>query len=215
MLADLITRTAERLASTNNPDQWLVDWVNQGRSTSSGEHITEENALNCPSVKAAVSCLSEAVMMLGIEICKEDKSGKIELAKDHDLHPLLSRQPNPETTSATWWDTEQNHLGCWGNCFSWIQRTVRGDKTIGLWNRSPKAERTKPVRNPADGKLYYELHNEKGELEDLVPERNMLHVKYLSIDGVIGKSPVRMIRETIGGEHRPSDWPTSSSRMAT
>ena len=200
MLADLITRTAEALASTNNPDQWLVDWVNQGQATSSGEHITEENALNCPSVKAAVSCLSEAVMMLGIEICREDRSGKIELAKDHDLQPLLCRQPNPETTSATWWDTEQNHLGCWGNCYSWIQRTIRGDKTVGLWNRSPKAERTKPVRDESDGKLYYELHNEKGELEDRIPERNMLHVKYLSIDGVIGKSPVRMIRETIGGE---------------
>jgi len=201
MLADLITRTAEALASTNNPDQWLVDWVNQGQATSSGEHITEENALNCSSVKAAVSCLSESMMVLGVEICKRDeKSGKIELARDHEMQPILAEAVNPETTSVTWRDVEQNHLGTYGNGYSFIQRNIRGNKVMALWNRSPKAERTKPIRKESDGKLYYELHNEKGEFEGLVPAANMLHIRYLTMDGIIGKSPVRMIRETIGGD---------------
>lgn len=201
MLADLISNTARNyLASTNNPDQWLIDWVNQGQATSSGEHITEENALNCGSVKAAVSCLSEAMMTLGIEICRQAKSDKIEVAADHELLPILARSPNPETTSITWRDQQQNHLGTWGNGYSWIQRTIRGNKIVALWSRSPKAERTKPIRSKDDGKLYYELHDDAGQLEDLVPAENMLHLKYLTLDGVIGKSPVRMIRESIGGD---------------
>ena len=202
MLADLVSRTARSfLASTNNPDQWLVDWVNQGQATSSGEHITEENALHCSPVKAAVSCLSEAVMILGVEICrKDDKSGKIELATDHEMLPILTQVTNPETTATTWREVEQNHLGTYGNGYSWIQRTIRGNKTVALWNRPPKSERTKPVRSKADGKIYYELHDDQGQLEELVPARDMLHLKYFTMDGVIGKSPVRMIRETIGGD---------------
>jgi len=200
MFADLITRTAERLASTNNPDQWLIDWVNQGQATSSGEHITEENALNCSSVKAAVSCLSEAMMILGVEVCREDKSGKIELAKDHDVQPILERIANPETPAPTWRDTEQNHLGTWGNCYSWIQRSIRGNKVLALWNRDPKPERTKPVRSKRDGKIYYQIHNEQGQAEEPIPAADMLHVKYFSMDGVLGKSPVRMLREAIGGD---------------
>jgi HK97 family phage portal protein len=202
MLAELITggiRGMQRLASSANPDQWLIDWTRQGEPTAAGEAITEENALNCPAVGAAVSALSESMMVLSPEVCREDKSGNVEVCKDHDLQPVLSRMANPETTDATFFDTEQNHLGTYGNSFAEIQRTIRGNRVVALWNRSPKPERTRPVRSKLDGKIYYQCHDAQGQLQGEVPAADMLHVKYFSMDGILGKSPVRMIREAIGG----------------
>jgi HK97 family phage portal protein len=186
------------LASTNNPDQWLIDWVRQGEPTSSGEAITEENALHCPAVKACVSMISESLALSSIEVCRQKTPDAIEVVKDHPLTAIFNRAPNPETNAMCWWDTLQNHHGTYGNAYAYIQRTVRGN-TFALWNRSPKPERTKPVRSEKDGQLYYECHNAKGSLEGFIPAADMLHVKYMSMDGISGKSPVRMIREAIGG----------------
>ena len=200
MLAEMIfDGPLKFLSGTANPDQWLIDWVNGGQPSASGEHINEENALNCPAVKAAITVLAEAIQTLPIEICETLKSGRHVQATDHPLQEILSRVANEETAAPVWKNTSQIHLGQYGNSYSLIQRNVRGDRIAGLWQRSPKPERTKPVRNPKDGKIWYELHDERGRLEELVPAVDMLHIPYFSLDGIVGKSPIRMIREAIGG----------------
>ena len=75
--------------------------------------------------------------------------------------------------------------------------TARKSSPSGTARRKP--ERTKPVRSKKDGELYYECHSPSGQLEDYVPAKEMLHAEYFSLDGLVGKSPVRMIRESIGG----------------
>ena len=202
MIAEMIgrgIRSRQSLDGIQFPGKWLIDWASGGEPTSSGEAINENNALNCPAVKAAVSLLSESLALSSIEVCEQTDPDTVVVVKDHDLVPLLNRQPNPETNAMTWWDMMQNHHGTWGNAYAYIQRTVRGNKTIALWNRKANPERTKPVRSKDDGKLYYQCHNANGQLEAMVPAADMLHVRYLSLDGILGKSPVRMIRETIGG----------------
>ena len=202
MIAEMIgrgIRSRQSLDGIQFPGKWLIDWASGGEPTSSGEAINENNALNCPAVKAAVSLLSESLALSSIEVCKQTDPDTVVVVKDHDLVPLLNRQPNPETNAMTWWDMMQNHHGTWGNAYAYIQRTVRGNKTVALWNRKANPERTKPVRSKDDGKLYYQCHNANGQLEATVPAADMLHVRYLSLDGILGKSPVRMIRETIGG----------------
>src|ERR1039458_10000303 len=190
--------TKEQLSGTANPDQWFIDWVNGGEETSAGEKITEESALNIPVVKAAVSVLAESLATLSLEIYKVNKSGSKEAAPDHPLQELLSREPNPEMGDVTWRDTTQTHLGTYGNSYSAIQRTISG-KTIALWPRSPRPERTRPVRSLTDGKIYYRVTDDQGQAEDPIAAKDMLHIPYLSMDGILGKSPIRLIREAIGG----------------
>jgi HK97 family phage portal protein len=200
MLADLITRASrDFLASTNNPDQWLIDWTRQGEPTAAGEAITEENALHCPAVKAAVSLLCESLALASIEVCERKGPQEVEVLADHELAGLFNRQPNPETNSMAWWEAMQGGVGTYGNGYAQIQRTVRGNRTVALWNRSSKRTRTKPLRSKEDGQIYYECRNANGQVEDMVPAADMLHVKYFTLDGIFAVSPVRMIRETIGG----------------
>ncbi|KKK63906.1 hypothetical protein LCGC14_2989600, partial [marine sediment metagenome] len=58
------TAFADALTGTVNPERWLVDWITQGRRTSSGETINESTALTCAAVYAAVRVLAETVAAL-------------------------------------------------------------------------------------------------------------------------------------------------------
>lgn len=187
------------LSGLQEPDEWLINWASGGEETSSGEHINEENALNVPSLKAAVGFLSEAFSVADIEICQRVGADKTEVIRDHELSDLLNRQPNAETSSSCWWEAMQNAHGLWGNCYAEIQTRLRGNSIVGLWNRSSKPERTKPVRKKSDDQLYYECHDQNGRLEGYVPAAQMFNPRCMTLDGIIGKSPVRMIRESIGG----------------
>lgn len=198
MLAELVGRGLQRLSGTANPDQWLIDWVNGGEASSSGEFINEENAMNVVPFKAAVSVLAEAMRVISLDVYRVDKSGRHTAVPDHDVQPLLWWAANPETDANLWMDTTQTHLGIWGNGYSVIQTTI-GGKAVAFWQRPPRPERTTLTRNPKDGKLYYELRDEHGQTEDLLPASRMLHFRGVSTDGLVGKSPVKMLKETIGG----------------
>ncbi len=196
MITESLCAAVMFLSGIEKPDPWLVDWFRGGQPTAAGEYITEENALNCPAVKAAVSVLSESLAMLGIEIYREAKSGRRELAWDHPLYDTFRRAANPETPATTWRETTQNHLGIWGNGYSAIQRAGRG---APRWLLQKMPKRTKPFRNRDDGKLWYEFRDERGQMEEPLPASEVLHIKGLSLDGFVGKSIAQIIREAIGG----------------
>ena len=182
-----------------NPQQWFIDWANggEGSDTSSGERITEENALRVPVVKAAVSVLSESMQTLPLEILRREKSGRISRATDHPVQELFFRQANDETSSDVWKHMTQMHLGTYGNSYSVIERSGRGVPTA-LHQKSPQPNRTKLVRGD-DGKLSYHLIDKQGRKEMPVRAKDMLHIPYFSMDGLTGQSPVRLLREAIGG----------------
>ncbi len=199
MLTEMIGSCIRFLSGTENPAQWLIDLVHGGEKTSSGENITEENALTCPPVKAAVCVLAETIAMLPIWVYRREKSGKEVLAPDHPAQELLERASNPDTSAPILKHTLQLDLGTYGNAYAFIEKTVRG-KPIALWNYSPKPERTEPVRNKKDGKIYYRSRDDKGRELEMIPASEMLHIPYLSPDGIIGRSPIRLLRESIGGD---------------
>lgn len=197
MITTLLARGVEALMGTMEFEEWRF-WGLAAPETASGEAVNEENALNCPPLAAAVGVLSQSLQILPIDVLRASKSGRNELVSDHPVRELFFRESNPETAAPLWRNTEQTHLGLWGNCYSVIQRTYGGDP-FALWQRSPKPQRTKMVRLPERGNtLWYELRNPNGEFEEYIPASEMFHVQYTSLDGLVGKSPVKMLREAIG-----------------
>jgi HK97 family phage portal protein len=198
MLTELLGLGVNALSGTYNPDFWLINWFRGGDESSSGEYINEENAITVPAVKAAVSILSESIRMLPIEIYRVTKGGTHEPAPDHPVQSILDLIANPDTDSASWKDTEQTTLGLWGNAYSFIQRTGRRDP-VALYHLPAKPERTSPFRSDKDGRIWYKLRDEHGQEEDPVSASEILHLKGLSLDGMAGKSLVKLLKETIGG----------------
>ena len=146
-------RNLRLLSTQSNPEQWFVDWIHGGGESFAGETITEETAMTCAAVKAAVSILSETVASVSLDVFKVRKSGGHDLADGEHAHNLLHNEPNEETSSFNFRETLQGHLGTYGNGFAEIRRTV-GGQVHSIWQRPPKAERTKPFRADSDGKIY-------------------------------------------------------------
>lgn len=198
MFVDTILGGVNRLSGAEHPERWLADWVRGGIETTSGEHVSEDTALTCAAVKACVCVLAETVASLPIDVYQETKSGSKSPAPDHPVAQLLSREPNPEMSSYIWRETKQGHLGTWGNGYSEIVRNVSGSKVVGLNLRSPRPQHTRPIRGE-DGQMQYECRNEMGTLEKVLPAADMLHIPGFGFDGLVGYSPIGLIREAIGG----------------
>ena len=185
------------LSGTVTPDQWLVDWVRGGPKTSSGETITESNALTIAAVWAAVRVLAETVASLPLNVHQQLPSGQTTLAIDSPVQRLIHDQPNEDATSFIFRETAQGHLGTWGNAYAEIERAM-DDTPVALWGLSPRPHDTKPVRRrDVDNKIWY-LVREVGLEDRWVKSRDMLHIPGFGFDGLIGYSPIRMMREPIG-----------------
>ncbi len=174
------------------PTEWLSGWLN-GHRTHSGVRVSEQNAMTIPSVFACVRIISEGLACLPCKIFERTAPNSRTEAMELPLYYLLRYAPNPQMTAFTFFETMQGHLCLWGNAYAEIQRDGAG-RVVGLWPRHPY--KTRPFRNAA-GDLFYEVHVGTAQPRK-VPASDMLHVRGLSDDGILGISPVSQARQAFG-----------------
>jgi HK97 family phage portal protein len=197
MIFDAIAGARQKLSGMANPDQWLVDWVTGGGPTASGEQINERTALTCAAVYAAVTILSKTVATLPLQVFRKLPAGGKEPAPDHPVYRLLHDAPNLEVSSFNWRETGQGHLATWGNAYSEIQRTI-GGQTVALWGVSPKPQHMKPFRDD-DGVIRYRHRRDDAAGEgEILEARDVLHIPGFGFDGLVGYSPISLMKEPIG-----------------
>jgi len=93
---------------------------------------------------------------------------------------------------------KENQTGCLaltGNCYAQVERNGIG-QAIALWPLHP--HKTKPIRLP-NNKLAYQTSDGMplGQTRIIQPE-DMLHVPLFSLDGILGLSPVGLMRQSLG-----------------
>ena len=175
-----------------DPNQWLVDWFGGGGSSSTGMIINEMNALNLSTIFAAVRILSESVASLPLILYRRNDRNK-ERAVDHPLYMLLHDAPNHLMSSLTYEELVMSHLCLRGNHYSEIERNNAG-QIINLW---PLIPANMQVRRPQIDQLLYDYTPTTGGPVTLRQDQ-VLHFRGLSGDGLIGYSPIRLAKETIG-----------------
>jgi HK97 family phage portal protein len=178
------------------PAAWLRDAFG-ATPTSSGAVVTEQLALTHGAVYACIRLLADALASLNCNLYRTDASGERRPAKE-PLTYILRDLPNPETTAFEFYETLMGHLQCWGNAFAAIERDGSG-RVINLWQKRPDWMSVR--RDLATGSLIYTYANANGASQKYVNDgvRNqILHVRGLSPDGLIGYSPIRLQRESIG-----------------
>ena len=102
----------------------------------------------------------------------QDVNGTVEKAKHHTAYPLLKDQPNRNMTSFEWKHLVMTQLNLWGNSYHYLE-----SNTV----------------------TYHTMY--KGKAVVLNAEE-LLHFKNLSINGLIGRSPVQVLRESIQGNQK-------------
>jgi len=183
----------ERRSTLANPDKWLVDWFSGGGKATSGVTVNETTALNATAVFSAVDILSRTLASLPLPVYRRLQGGGKERATNHPLYSILHNLPNREMTSFELRQALMGHLALWGNAFAEIERDNAG-RVIGLWPLRP--DRMTVMRDE-QGLLYVYRIVKTGQ-EVALRQRNVMHLRGLSSDGIIGYSPIRLAREAIG-----------------
>jgi len=174
----------------HNMQQFFADVFLPLSDTQSGVLVNETLALNLSAVYACTQVLSQTVGSLPLHVYQRTADGK-NRATNHPLYKLLHDAPNPEMTSMSWRQAIMLHLCMWGNHYSEIERNSAREP-VALWPITPWRVSLKRV----NGQLVYSVALDSGVVN--VPFADMLHVKGLSYDGLIGLPPMRAAKEAIG-----------------
>lgn len=177
-----------------DPDEWLVQSFTGGR-TYSGKAITPKTALGLAPYWRGVTLLAGAVGGLPCKVYRPTADGQVEVSRNSRPWQLFHDVPNRTRLMAAdeFWSITESHLDTWGNGFSWKERGPDG-RVANLWPQDPSKW---AVGTASDGSRRYIFN---GDLEDPYTDADILHFRALSLDGVIGYSPVQVHRQTLATE---------------
>lgn len=178
--------------SIENPDtpltgQTLAEYLD----SDIGIQVDNRSAMTLSAVYACIYVLSSSIAQLPLHVMRK-QGDKIEAAKDHPAYWLLHDEPNTWQTSYKWRETKQGHVLGWGNGYTQVVRSNRGELRE-LVTRRPWE--TQLVRN--GNRWLYAVTPEEEESRAIQLE-DMIHVRALGSDGRLGKSLIRQHAETIG-----------------
>ncbi|MGO3214776.1 MAG: phage portal protein [Halomonas sp.] len=180
-LRDNIENPATKLTSQN-----LADYFGGDMAIA----VNNISAMQLAAVYACIYVLSSSIAQLPLGVMRR-QGDKIEVAKDHAAYWLLHDEPNIWQTSYKWRETKQNHVLGWGNGFTQIVRSNRGElrelKCLYPWE-------TELVQNGSRWVYtnYGDASAQAIQIED------MIHVRALGSSLRMGTSPIRQHAETIG-----------------
>lgn len=152
----------------------------------SNENVTPRGALKITPAYISVNVRSNTMASLPLNVIRE-QNGKKEVMTDHAAYYPLAHQPNAYMTAPNFWKTIMLHIDLWGNGFAYINRDSRNRPvSFDIW------EPWCTTITHSEGELYYTY---KGQTEH---SDNVLHFRFLSLDGVCGLSPVYENSNTLG-----------------
>jgi len=192
-----VTRGVQTLATTStlyNPAPWLREALGL-TPTDSGVPVSGYSSLQCTAVFACVRVLSESVASLPLFLYR--RTGKIgettEMAVEHPLFKILHRSPNPLQTAYEWRALLMTWLLLFGNAYNEIVRDSEGN-VAEIWPLRPDMMM---LRMDDRGNLDYTFAMPGGTLHHL-NARDVLHIRGLSTDGLVGVSPISAAKQSIG-----------------
>ena len=179
----------DRLVQSGSGNRY-VSWVSQ--TSEAGTTVTPDTALTLGAVWACVRCVTETLATLPLNVLKKGENNSRSVWGDHPIHRLLHSYPNPLQSKVEFFEYMIGHLELRGNAYAEIEYNSRG-LPIALWPLHPDSM---TVTLSKDG-LQYEYRLPNGSSVRL-PARNVLHIKFLSLDGVVGTSPIRYAANAVG-----------------
>jgi HK97 family phage portal protein len=181
-------------SSTDAPERWFLDFFG-GAETLSGERVTPDNSLKLAAVWACVRVRSEDVAKLPCILYQRLPDGSKQRAEGHPLYRLIKEKPNDRMTAFEFRQLMQTDLDLRGNALAIKEFNGRG-RVTALW---PVCWARVEVLSTVDQRdLFYRVRDKNGKIIDTFPQEAVVHLRGMSLDGVIGLSPIAYHRETIG-----------------
>ena len=169
----------------------ILKSIGIGAPTTSGKHVNSEIAQTLPAVYCAVATIAEEVASLPLHVYTKSQDNRQRVA-DHYAEVLLNLQPNEYQTPYDFRLALLRAVLLRGNGYARIE--FDQGTPVALHLIHPDSIIVEQLDN---GRLIYQVTNKKGRISKLLQEE-ILHIRYHSDDGIIGKSPVAVCRDTIG-----------------
>lgn len=155
--------------------------------------ITPQTAERIGAVHACVSVIAESVAMLPRCVHQHISDTEKVLDKKHPLWKILTLKPNRYMDSFTFFETMQRHVLLHGNGYAQIIRSKNQNQINELFPLTPT--RITVTINDQDDIVYF-YHKPNGTKVELSSDQ-IFHLKYHSNDGILGKSPIELSRDTV------------------
>lgn len=198
---------AETVVTPNDPALLELLGIDTGAMNYRGK-----KALREATVFACIRILADAVGKLPVKVY-QDGEGK--QSAGHYLAPLLKIRPNPWMSSRDFFKALEVQRNTYGNAYAWIDFEAKGrnaGKVTGLYPL--ESDRVKIYIDdvgllPGKGKLWYVYTDNKGIDYRIGPDE-MLHIKGLTSDGIIGMTPLEQLKSTIENAGAASQYLNNS-----
>ncbi|MFE4525434.1 phage portal protein [Cytobacillus firmus] len=174
-----------------NPAPWFMKLF--GYDSASGEKVTVESSLTVPTVYACVNILANSVAKLPFQTFKKSANGRKRDSK-HPVAKLLEERPNPFQNPFVFKHLIETHRNLWGNAYININWGLDG-RPKEFWLLNPA--KTEPQVDTATNTLWYVVTLPNGS-KSKIASGDIIHLKSLSTDGLKGKPPIQIARESIG-----------------
>lgn len=187
----LFRKVAKSLVS---PDDGWNSWREAlGLLNSNYINLSGKNSLKEITVYTCVKILSESIAKLPQKIYKDNKK-----ATEHYLYPLIKLRPNPYMSAYDEMKCVETQLNIYGNAYEWIE-TDRYGKIIGLYplDSSKMQIYVDDVGLISSTNSVWYIYSDKLGNKYKIISDNILHYKNVTVDGIVGISPIEYLKHTI------------------
>lgn len=200
----MLTRLASWLrgkdSTATNPEPWFSEWLHGGQKSSTGVVVSQLSAMRAATVLACVSIRAADLAKLPVHVYRRRRNGAKEIIANHALEWLLNR-PNSWQTRFEFLEQMQVAYLLRGNAYAVILRDGRGRATDLI----PISPDNAALWETPGGDLFYRVirqgMHERAVLAgmpDLISFDDVLHLRWLSVNGLSGLSRISLAREAIG-----------------
>lgn len=198
----IMTRLAGWLLRSNtaNPEQWLIDFFRGGARSTTGVVVSQLRAMQETTCMASVAIRSGDLAKCPVHVYRQRKDGGRDILVNHSLERLL-RKPNAWQTRLEFIEQMQAALLLEGNAYAGIRRNGRAQPVALV----PFAPARVCLYEAPGGELYYKVTgtnaHERAQLAgfpDPIPAADVLHLRWMSFNGLLGLSRRSLARDAIG-----------------
>jgi HK97 family phage portal protein len=183
-------RNFTNVGTLSDPSQALLDALKAfGANTSGGVPVTVDSALTLTAVWRAVNVLSGTMASLPLHVYKSEEGSRKQI-KAHKIAKLL-KNPSKLMNAFMFRETMQAVLLMYGNAYAVIRKDSNGiPNELILVHPNDVL----PMKN--GGMLIYKVRIETEYL--IIDQKDMIHLAGVGFDGLVGKSPIRIMAESLG-----------------
>lgn len=196
----LMQRLARWLVSKASLDDIWARELGYGTASATGIAITQASAMQASAVMACVAIRSGDMAKLPVHVYQSLPGGGRRIVTNHPLERLL-RRPNAWQTRFEFIEQMESAYLLRGNAYAVILRDGRGYPTDLIPINPDRVVLFQAI----DGSLFYQVSrrgpHDMAVLRNvplMVPEADILHLRWISLDSLTGLSRIRYARDSIG-----------------